>query len=281
MPILSDDVLLTLAGYTPTRDGYDIAATNTGTIYEYACWNWTLSGGVLAVNDPKSAPSIVDDLIVFDWQNNQGIYARGVNGAPAGNYPGSDPDLTIMRDGLGAAQTVRGGPNVPFTPAQSTFASALVRVMLRTNGITPSAVDDGPYIVVMKSSDWWNTDHWAIGVNVPPNNRRIYIQTVPNVPVAHNCNVVWDEDLPDVTVGVTGLLQAHVDVLNQVPKAPCRTCGDIHGWTPSVINKWHQCTRCGAIYCPQHGAALAGKTSTLDETRSCGVEGCGGRTRLW
>ncbi|WP_291328935.1 hypothetical protein [Desulfovibrio sp. UCD-KL4C] len=157
----------------------------------------------------------------------------------------------------------------------------MVRVILRTNGITPSGNANGPYIVVMKSSDWWNTDHWAIGVNLPPNNRRMYIQTIPNVPVAHNCDVVWDENLPHVTVGITELLQAHVNVLNTVPKAPCRICGEKHGWFPSIVRKWHQCTRCGAIYCPTHGAALNGKLGKFNKTRTCGVAGCLGRTRLW
>jgi hypothetical protein len=278
MPVLSNDTLLVLAGYAPSRNGHDIASTNQGTVYQYACWNWTLSGGQLAVSDWKSAPSIVDDLIVYDWQNPQGIFADDVNAGPAGAYPAScAPDLLILQNQLAGAKT-RRALRAPFTPQQTAFASALVRVMLRTNGLTPTAAAGGPYVVVMKSSDWWNTDHWAIGIDLPPNNRRMYVQTVPNVPVAHNCDRVWDEHLPEVTVGINGLLQRHVDVLNSVPKAPCRTCGERHGLLPSVFSRWHQCTLCGAIYCPADGAALAGKLGLTNPTRRCG---CGGRTRLW
>lgn len=281
MPVLSNDTKLTLAGYFPTRNGYDIPSTNHGTIFQYACWNWTLSAGRLTVNNWNSAPSIVDDLIIFNWQDGQNIWATGVNPLP-NQYPaGCNADLLIMQNQLANARTPRAAPNTPFTAAQTAFASALVRVMLRANGITPTGGGFGPYFVVMKSSDWWNTDHWAVGVQLPPNNRRMYIQTVPNTPVAHNCDRVWDEHLPDVTVGIIGLLQKHVNVLNTVPKAPCQTCGKSHGWTPSILNKWHQCTRCGAIYCPTHGAALAGKLGMLDQTRMCGVAGCTGRTRLW
>lgn len=280
MPLLSQNTLLTLAAYAPSRDGVDIPSTSSGRVYEFACWNWTLSGGRWAASDPLSAPSMVDELIQFDFMDANGIFAVGVNHPPPvpGRYPGCNTDLNFMATNLGAARTVRALGTTPFTPQQTAFAEALVRVMLRANGLTPGA---GPYFVVMKSSEWWNTDHWAIGIDVPPNNRRMYVQTVPNTEVAHNCDRVWDEALPDVTVGITGLLQAHIDVLNTVPKAPCFTCAQSHGWLPSVASSWHQCTQCGAIYCPTHGAALGGKLGYFDATRQCGVVGCGGRTQLW
>jgi hypothetical protein len=118
MPVpISNDTKLTLAGYAPTRNGHYISITNTGTIFQYACWNWTLSGGQLTVNDPKSAPSIVDDLIQFDWENKERIFANGVNAVPPGKYPECDADLKIMRDQLKEARTVRANPNTQFTDA--------------------------------------------------------------------------------------------------------------------------------------------------------------------
>lgn len=282
MPVLSDATKLTLAGYVPQRNGYDIPGTDSGAVYEYACWNWTLSGGRLTVRDWRSAPSIVDDLIFLNLQDPHGIFAAGVNPAPAGQYHGSQADLLLMANTLAAARTARAGPHTRFTIPQASFASALVRVMLRANGFTPIAGGGvQPYVVTMKSSDWWNTDHWAIGVLLPPNDRRVYIQTVPNTPVSQGCSAVWDEHLPDVTEPVNGLLQVQIDVLDTVPKAPCRGCGQTHGWTPSVVNSWHQCTVCGAIYCPTHGGALGGKLGLIDGTRACGATGCAGRTRLW
>jgi len=289
MPVLSADTLLTLAGYPQSRNGEDMGHTMSGLVWEYACWNWTLSGGRLHASSPTSAPSIVDDLIQMDWQDVRHIWGSTMNPAPVGNYAGSGGDLATMAGTFPAARTVRPHipprsliPHPPFTGAQATFALALLRVMLRANGLVPTAapVATAPYTVTMKSSDWWNSDHFAIGILLPPNGTRSYIQTVPETPVSHSCNVVWDESLPDVATAIAGLLQVHVDVINQVPRAPCRICHTAHGWTWSVVRSWHQCTTCGAIYCPTHGAALGGKVG-WSGTRSCSRPGCAGRTRLW
>ncbi|HEX8242831.1 MAG TPA: hypothetical protein VF541_05035, partial [Longimicrobium sp.] len=221
------------------------------------------------------------DLITYDWQDAQGIWANGVNGAPQGNYPNCANDLQTLQNGLNNARTFRAGPRVPFTAAQTAFAEALLRIMLRANGLTPQGLGvNHAYSVTMKSSDWWNSDHFAIGIQLPPNNRIMYVQTVPYTSVCHGCDVVWDELLPDVSVGIAGLLQIHVDYLNRVPLAPCRDCGETHGWLPSVRNSWHQCRNCGAVFCPEHGSALLGKGSWYDGTRTCSEPGCGGRTRL-
>ncbi|HEX8245496.1 MAG TPA: hypothetical protein VF541_18435, partial [Longimicrobium sp.] len=47
MPLLTADQKLKLAGYVPQRDGHDVPQTSSGLVYDYACWNWTLSGGRL------------------------------------------------------------------------------------------------------------------------------------------------------------------------------------------------------------------------------------------
>jgi len=66
----------------------------------------------------------------------------------------------------------------------------------------------------------------------------------------------------------------------------CVNCGEVHGMLPSVVNKWHRCTRCGAIYCPDCGRALPGKSSALSGERMCNISfggdrPCGGRTVLF
>jgi hypothetical protein len=58
----------------------------------------------------------------------------------------------------------------------------------------------------------------------------------------------------------------------------CAYCGAVHGSLPSVINKWHRCTRCGSVYCPDCGRGLQGKKSFLSGERNCE---CGGRTVLF
>lgn len=66
----------------------------------------------------------------------------------------------------------------------------------------------------------------------------------------------------------------------------CNKCGAVHGFTPSVVNKWHKCTRCGAIYCPDCGRKLPGKTGLIQGERICnnsfgGHKPCEGRTTLF
>ena len=66
----------------------------------------------------------------------------------------------------------------------------------------------------------------------------------------------------------------------------CVKCGAVHGVLPSVVNMWHRCTECGAIYCPDCGRALPGKTSPLSGERTCnasfgGEPPCGGKTVLF
>jgi len=39
----------------------------------------------------------------------------------------------------------------------------------------------------------------------------------------------------------------------------CVECGNTHGIFPIVVNRWHRCTGCGAIFCPDCGRALPGK----------------------
>lgn len=58
----------------------------------------------------------------------------------------------------------------------------------------------------------------------------------------------------------------------------CELCGQTHGSLPSVINKWHKCRSCGAIYCPDCGCDLD-KPSMFSGERNCSK--CGGRTSLW
>ncbi len=60
---------------------------------------------------------------------------------------------------------------------------------------------------------------------------------------------------------------------------PGGMCGKQHGLLPSVRNKWHECTECGAIYCDDCGYnCLPGKSGIFEGERNC--IRCGGRTRL-
>ncbi len=59
----------------------------------------------------------------------------------------------------------------------------------------------------------------------------------------------------------------------------CESCGKVHGLTPSVINKWHKCSACGAIFCDNCGKDLPGKRGFLEGERDCSY--CSGRTILF
>jgi hypothetical protein len=66
----------------------------------------------------------------------------------------------------------------------------------------------------------------------------------------------------------------------------CVKCGKVRSILPSVVNKWHRCTKCGTIYCPDCGRALPGKASAFSAERACdasfgGGPPCGGRTALF
>jgi hypothetical protein len=61
------------------------------------------------------------------------------------------------------------------------------------------------------------------------------------------------------------------------PGRRCVKCGVVHGYWPSVINQWHRCPTCFAVYCPTCGSNLPGKVM-LNPYRNCDRPGCTGRT---
>lgn len=135
------------------------------------------------------------------------------------DYGPAEPDVEAMGKALERARSTGGKPG-RFTIPQSRFLTHLVRVILQENGLVPLADGGAPrYTVEVRSSNWWNTDHWALGVLLPGAGR-VYIQTTPARVLRHGCNDVWDEGLPQVTVGIRELLQVHVDTLDRVPLRP-------------------------------------------------------------
>lgn len=61
---------------------------------------------------------------------------------------------------------------------------------------------------------------------------------------------------------------------------PCSRCAVTHGYWPSTRrNPWHQCSSCGAIYCPTHGMQLQTANGGAP-ARNCEMDGCKGTTGL-
>jgi|GEM_PF-1072729 len=170
-------------------------------------------------------------------------------------------------------------------PEKVQFMQALMSICARRNGLVPAGPGDASvYTLHMRSSRWYGWDHWGIGVRTLPAGQLTFIQTVPNHPLCHSSNVMWDEHMIQASIGIAGLLQNHVDAINLIPPAPVRLakcgqnqCNATHGWLFSLKNHWHRCTTCGTVWCPTHGSSLAGKTWN-SQTRTCNV--CQGRTEL-
>ena len=62
------------------------------------------------------------------------------------------------------------------------------------------------------------------------------------------------------------------------PGKRCVKCAAQHGYLPSVVNQWHRCTACEALYCPTCAGDLHGKLAILNPYRRCDRYGCNGRT---
>ena len=62
----------------------------------------------------------------------------------------------------------------------------------------------------------------------------------------------------------------------------CACCGKIHGRTSGgYFGQWHKCRKCKAIYCDWCGDMLWRPGWFIGRERTCGVQGCGGRTLLF
>ncbi|MHC8381703.1 hypothetical protein [Pseudomonas sp. LB3P14] len=288
MPTLTDNERRKLAAYIASRDGYAIPGTNQGQLYTAACWSWALNGGHMDNGHANSADSIYRAIIghttILDPDDPDPERAKIVHGSSIidarAQFPGCNNEFTSLEDNHA---DVWYGDRI--AAAETEIRVAMMSIAARKNGLTPLGVGDNfRYTLHMRTSKWYGWDHWGIGIRLPPDDRLIYIQKGPNGPICHASNLMWDEHLTLTSIGLNGLLQTHLNVINQITNAPvweakCRTCNTTHGyWRPSVVRSWHQCTTCGTVWCHAHGKTLAGKGSWHDGTRTCGV--CAGRTAL-
>ncbi|MGJ5048983.1 hypothetical protein ACQR18_29270 [Bradyrhizobium oligotrophicum] len=253
---LSNEALRRLFSYRRTRDGTQVPNTITGNIYDYACWNWVLSGGTLTASDFKSSSSIINNVLEMTGSG----YPISVKPDAKNQYPGNDADFALLPGLLQAAQDEPGSfkqDNVE----QCDFLRCLVRIMLRVNGLTPIAFSaTNRYNVIVRSSDWWNTDHWALKLYLKQDATQ-FIQTVPELPLKFSCSNVWDEDLPFVEISIAGLHQNQVDQLDAVQFSTCR------GWVTKLTRTRDtvaylcqaelqagggQCGNCAFVACQHH-----------------------------
>ncbi len=254
MPDLSDATLLRLASYTKSRDGEPVPSTISGNVFENACWSWALSGGSLGVNDPTSPFTITNSICTYDPFTSDPPTAMLPN--LANLYPGSEAEIEAMNEQFGAA--VAAGANYGADASQAIFFRAYVRLVLRANGFTLLNSPVGAkYGIAVRSSNWWNTDHWAIRLFQPGDAMTTFVQTVTGTPLMFSCDRVWDEGLKGAVVGVQELKQSQVTQLSAVPWSTCRAWNrNLKGQT---FRCWGalkagagQCSQCGFVCCADH-----------------------------
>ncbi|NPU10097.1 hypothetical protein HL666_04945 [Bradyrhizobium sp. 83002] len=258
MPNLPMAVIRRLFSYERSRNGQQVPNTINGPLYQYACWNWVLSGGTLTADDFKSNSSIIANVLNTDAMG----YPLGIKQDAAQQYPQEGNAVDLQRMAALLRDATMEGPELEQDCApQTEFLECLVRIMLRVNGLEPIPFDaDSRYNVIVRSKNWWNTDHWALRLYLGPAAKQ-QIQTVPDWPLMFSCSKVWDEDLAFVAVTIAGLHQNQVDQLATVPYSTCR------GWVmrtkkeggsfpfvcqAPIRSGSGQCGRCGFVACEAH-----------------------------
>jgi hypothetical protein len=291
MPHLTPKQIKRLGSFTLSRDGIVIPGAHA--IGPGACWNFALTGTVLAMSHADSPQSICDDIFDMTLDPNvENVFVTDEEEADVEfyRYHGIRPTATVMTfpncaNELGTlrANFVAASGGNPV--AQTTCREALAIIFAKRNGLQPGVVSD-QYQLHMRTHAWFAWDHFAISLRpAQPGRPRIYIQKVTGItkPLKHACWDIWDEHLDEVTLNIGELHATQIAFINMVNTYGdlCVECGEAHGYFRSnPFHAWHRCTTCGAIYCPRHGAELLGKRAWNDRTRSCGQTACVGRTTL-
>lgn len=271
---IAQEQIRKLGSYALSRDGQLVPAA--GAAAAQACWNFALSGTNFAVTDHRAPDAIIDNILEIDKRDATDQAVQRVRPDVEEFYPNWEPHLTTIKNNFANARNGQAG-------AQAACRRALLSIMAIENGLTVCANDK--YRLHMKSQRWFGWDHFALSVRAEQAGRpRIFVQTVTGNPLKHACTCIWDEHLGEATVDVQELTAQQVGFINGVQTYGklCVDCGVAHGWVPSnPFNAWHRCSNgaCTAVYCPTHGATLAGKR-TMDRTRDCSRPGCAGRTTI-
>lgn len=262
------------------RNGFEVPGTDHGRVYDYACWNWALTGGLLSAADPGSAVTIWEHIITMDIVAEPPAPPNAIN-AVDGHYPGSVAEFMTLRNNWANARLGNAG-------AQDAIKDALMRIAARKNRLTPIVLAPNTvYTIHMKTGahEWYGWHHMGIGIKLPYQGglRQTIVQTVPNTDVMHGCSVMWDEHLADTVIGVQELLREHVSYLENV-KYKCCGCNAEPQGVFRPLQGWHQCRFCYAAYCRACKAALViltPKTKLSPHTvRRCNRVGCVGQTQV-
>jgi len=217
MPYLSDAQRDLLSPTSPpaavaTRNGLLVPTTNAGSFLNAACWAWALVGEYENVGNPFSANTIYtsdEGAFVFDENRIPTALNNNFFQTTDAVFPDTVPYHTVLSDNFAAAV---GDDQI----AQDRCRVALMTLTAIVNGHTVLDADGSDiYTMVMNTNTWYGWDHWGIGIKGADSDVISYQQTVTGTPLRYNCNVMWDEHQPLITVlRIDGLLQTQIDLLN-------------------------------------------------------------------
>lgn len=262
--------------FQQSRNGIRFPVTPPN-VLNNACWAWALLGTRDTSTLPTQLGALVDQIFqqqfVFGQDGNVTVNVNGINDIRA-QIPGSGAYFNQLIAAYNVAANRRNFDQNPIS-------IALMKILAVFCGLTPSNHPRPDYYLYMNATNWHAWDHWGIGIRY--GNLSSIVQTVTGVPLAHSCNVLWDEHLPvKCRIGLQQLHQSQVNVINTIPapnanQARCIVCGAVHGRFASRVRKWHRCGTCSANYCYFHGWRLAA-AHWYGGQRTCGVTGCNGQT---
>lgn len=267
MPRLSEIQLRRLSSHRQTRDGIVVPASEAAT--PFACWNFALTGTLVGMLDPNSTQNVFEDSM-FDIDNFAASpVCRGLRPtATLARFPGCGAELDTINANLANAQAGNAD-------AQQAIQLAMLGILVRLNGLTPSPADS-TYKIHMRSTTWFGWDHFSLSVRPGfLGGDRIHIQTITGRPLKHACTTIWDEDLSEVSMNILELHLTQITLINLVTTYGdlCVTCGAAEG-RATRASRWYRCDRCGAQYCQRHGRSV--RHNPLGTPDRC-TESCSGR----
>lgn len=209
MPILDHAQLVSLTSWPATRDGLTVPNTDSGNVYEHACWSWALTGGTGTVHTNTGADALYNAIVRKDPFVAGSACVTGIDRRAA---------LAVGAEAwwIGVLEKTWEGAKAGREKDQKAFKMAMLMIIAKANGLQPFLADNMrvTYSLHMRTDSWWHWDHWGLGIRYA--NRQVFVQTVPRTTLQHACSVMWDEHMKEVFVGIGQLCAEHARVLAPV-----------------------------------------------------------------
>lgn len=180
--------------------------------------------------------------------------------AKATAHPLAGKVAKVIERGPGASGVAKNAVADIYSVVSVFNSNAKGEIVLVTHYPTQKAVAAPTQDSVQKLQ--WNTKIYVkVGAPTP------FTTTVtPAAPVA----IEWSHAAPGLAIARSA-----------TAGAACVKCAKVHGyWSSSRWNPWYRCQRCGDLYCPDDGDALAvpAAAAAAPNSRQCPRAGCNGLT---